>query len=177
MIHSQALSSAALVTWKAGVPCLDVTQPGFLSCCSSYLKSRSPLFRWYTARLSRLLLRSQDRNRMKCSSGVTHTCSWKDCSSLLFSNGISRENEQDYSNLWFKGTQAWDNFEFFFLPKSNPYIPFVNFRKKIRFFSFDFHQNFDVRTFPRWLSIRGTKFFWEISKQFFFQNLHFGPIR
>jgi hypothetical protein len=37
----------------------------------------------------------------------------------------------------------------FFLPKSNPYTPFVNFRKKFRFFSFDFRQNFDVRTFPR----------------------------
>jgi hypothetical protein len=28
-------------------------------------------------------------------------------------------------------------------------MPFVNFGKKNRFFSFDFHQNFDVRTFPR----------------------------
>ncbi len=55
----------------------------------------------------------------------------------------------------------------FFLSKSNPYMPFENFRKKILFFSFDFRQNFDVRTFPRWLSIRGTKFFWEISKKFF----------
>jgi hypothetical protein len=32
----------------------------------------------------------------------------------------------------------------FFLPKSNLYIPFVNFRKEFRFFSFDFRQNFDV---------------------------------
>jgi hypothetical protein len=47
----------------------------------------------------------------------------------------------------------------FFWPKSNPYISFVNFRKRIRFFSFDFRQNFDVRIFPRWLSIRGTKLF------------------
>ncbi len=70
---------------------------------------------------------------------------------------------------WIKGTQAWDNFDFFFWPKSNPYMPFVNFRKKIRFFSFDFRQNFDVWTFPRWLSIRGTKCFWEISKFFFFK--------
>ena len=37
----------------------------------------------------------------------------------------------------------------FFLPKSNPYIPLVNFQKKIRFFSFNFRQNFDVRTFPQ----------------------------
>jgi hypothetical protein len=35
-----------------------------------------------------------------------------------------------------------------FLPKSNPYMPSVNFRKKFRFFSFDFRQNFDVQTFP-----------------------------
>ncbi len=35
----------------------------------------------------------------------------------------------------------------------------VNFRKKIRFFSFDFCQNFDIRTFPRWLSLRGAYFF------------------
>ena len=34
-----------------------------------------------------------------------------------------------YKKVKIKGTQAWDNFEFF-LPKSNPYMPFVNFRKK-----------------------------------------------
>ncbi len=55
----------------------------------------------------------------------------------------------------------------FFLAKSNPYMPFVNFRKKFRFFSFDFRQNFDVRTFPRRLSIRGTKFFWWAIQKFF----------
>ncbi len=56
----------------------------------------------------------------------------------------------------------------FFLPKSNPYKPFVNFRKKFHFFSFDFRQNFDVRTFPWWLSIRGTKFLLrDIQKNFF----------
>ncbi len=65
-----------------------------------------------------------------------------------------------------KGTQAWDNFDFF-LPKSNPFMPFVNVRKKIRFFSFDFRQNFDVRTFPRWLSIRGTKFILRDIQKFF----------
>jgi hypothetical protein len=57
-------------------------------------------------------------------------------------------------------------------------MPFVNFWKKFRCFSFDFRQNFDVRTFPRWLSRRGTKFFWwAIQKFCFFQNLHFGPGR
>ncbi len=49
-------------------------------------------------------------------------------------------------------------------------MPFVNFRKKFRFFSFDFRQNFYVRTFPRWLSIRRTKFFLrDIQKKFFFK--------
>ncbi len=57
-----------------------------------------------------------------------------------------------------KGTQAWNNLEFF-LPISYPYMPFVNFWKKIGCFSFNFCKNFDVRTFLRWLSIRGTKFF------------------
>jgi hypothetical protein len=64
----------------------------------------------------------------------------------------------------------------FFSPKSNPYMALVNFRKKIRLVSFDFRRNLEVRTFTRWLSIRGTKFFWEISKIFFLQNLHYGPI-
>ncbi len=65
----------------------------------------------------------------------------------------------------FKGTQAWDIFEFFW-PKSNPYMPLVNFRKEFRLVFFDFRQNFKVRTFTRRLSLRGTKFFWEISKKF-----------
>ncbi len=58
----------------------------------------------------------------------------------------------------------------FFLPKSNPYMPLVNFQKQFRFFSFDFRQNFEVRRFSRWLSIRGTKFFGEISKKIFFKK-------
>jgi hypothetical protein len=37
----------------------------------------------------------------------------------------------------------------FFFPKSNPYMPLVNFRKKFRIVSFDFRQNFEVRTFTR----------------------------
>jgi hypothetical protein len=48
-------------------------------------------------------------------------------------------------------------------------MPFVNFRKKFRFFSFDFRQNFDVRTFSWWLSIRGTKFFLRDIPKIFFQ--------
>jgi hypothetical protein len=68
-----------------------------------------------------------------------------------------------------RGIQALDNLDFFFLPKSNPYMPFVNFRKKFCF-TFDFNQNFDVQTFLRWLSIRGTELFLrDIQKNFFFK--------
>jgi hypothetical protein len=74
--------------------------------------------------------------------------------------------EAIFQSTFLKGTQAWDVFEIFFF-KSNPYMPLVNFRKKFRLVSFDFRQNFEVRTFTRWLSIRGTKFFLEISKEFF----------
>ncbi len=43
----------------------------------------------------------------------------------------------------------------------------VNFRKKCRFFSFDFRQ-FDVQSFWRWLSRSKTKFFWWAIKTIFF---------
>ncbi len=46
-------------------------------------------------------------------------------------------------------------------------MPLVNFRKKIRSVSFDFRQNFEVRTFTRWLSIRDTKFFLRDIQKFF----------
>jgi hypothetical protein len=48
-------------------------------------------------------------------------------------------------------------------------MPLFNFRKNFRFFSFNFRQNFDVRTFSRWLSIRGTNLFGELKKPFFFK--------
>ncbi len=95
----------------------------------------------------------------------------------------NRKSEQKKPSLYF---QCWgaclkahkhEIILNFFLPKSNSYMPFVNFRKKIRFFSFDFCQNFDVRTFPRLLSIRGTKLLLRDIQTIFFQNLHFGPIR
>ncbi len=50
-------------------------------------------------------------------------------------------------------------------------MPFVNFRKKFRLVSFDFRQNFDVRTFQRWLSIRGTKKFLKDNQQIFFPKI------
>jgi hypothetical protein len=53
-------------------------------------------------------------------------------------------------------------------------MPLVKFRKKFRIFSFDFLQNFDVRKFSRWLSIRGTKR--EISTKIFLQKVNCSPI-
>ncbi len=63
----------------------------------------------------------------------------------------------------------------FFLAITKPYICPFNFRK-FQFFSFDFCQNFDVRTFSGWLSIRGSNFLVSYQK-FVFQNFHLGPIR
>jgi hypothetical protein len=70
-----------------------------------------------------------------------------------------------------KGTQAWDNFEFFFNLNQNLICPWSNFEKKFRLFYFDFRQNFDVRTFSQWLSILGTKFFWWAIKKSFFSKI------
>ncbi len=61
----------------------------------------------------------------------------------------------------------------FFLPKANLFLALVRFQ----FFSFDFCQNFDVRTLPRWLSILKIKFYWWAIKNFFSKNFHFGLIR
>jgi hypothetical protein len=47
-------------------------------------------------------------------------------------------------------------------------MPFVNCQKKIRFFSFDFCQNFDVRHFRGDWAYEEPNFFWKISKKFFF---------
>ncbi len=49
-------------------------------------------------------------------------------------------------------------------------MPFVNFWKKFRLASFDFRQNFEVRTIQRWLSnehTRNQKFFERYPKIFF----------
>ncbi len=45
----------------------------------------------------------------------------------------------------------------------------VNFSKFFYLFSSDFRQNFDVRTFSRWLSIHRTKSFWRDIQTFFFK--------
>ena len=85
----------------------------------------------------------------------------------------------NFSNKWtrqlrwsapIKGTQAWESSEYFLCPTSKPYMTLANIRKRVRLFSFYFSQNFDVRTFLRWLSIRRTNFLlWGMCK--FFNNL------
>jgi hypothetical protein len=67
----------------------------------------------------------------------------------------------------FKGTQAWDNFEFFW-PNSNPYMPFVNLRKKILLLFLQFFAR--ILMFEHFRSdwaYAEPNFFWEISKIFF----------
>jgi hypothetical protein len=55
-------------------------------------------------------------------------------------------------------------------------MPLVNFRTKFRFFSFDFHQNFEVRTFST-EHTRNQIFLERYLKYFFLQNVHLGLIR
>ncbi len=99
-----------------------------------------------------------------------------------FFKGLSQDGSPTdfYENLCaslFKGTQAWDNFKFFFDLKSNPYMPFVNFRKKSLLF---------LRFSPEFRSsnisavtehARNQIFFERYPKKIFLLNLHFGPIR
>ncbi len=67
-----------------------------------------------------------------------------------------------------KGTQAWDNFEFCFWPKSNPYMPFVNFRKNFASFPSIFARISMFEHFRVDWAYAEPNFFWEISENFFF---------
>ncbi len=67
-----------------------------------------------------------------------------------------------------KDTQAWDNFEFFFLPKSNPYMPFVNFRKNFDSFPLIFARISMFQHFRSDWAYAEPNFFWEITKNIFF---------
>ncbi len=55
----------------------------------------------------------------------------------------------------------------FFWPKSNPYMPFVNLRKKFRFFSFDFISMFEH--FRGDWAYAEPNFFDDLSRNFFFK--------
>jgi hypothetical protein len=76
--------------------------------------------------------------------------------------------------VWLLKVHKHEIFLNFFWPKSNPYMPLVNFRKKFCLVSFDFRQNFEVRTFTRWLSIRGNKFFFRDIQKLFFKIFSMG---
>ncbi len=69
-----------------------------------------------------------------------------------------------------KGTQVWDNFEFF-LPKSNPSMPSVNFRKKIRFFSSIFARISMFEHFRGDWAYAEPNIFDDLSKNFFFLKI------
>jgi hypothetical protein len=56
-------------------------------------------------------------------------------------------------------------------------MPFVNFRKKFASFPSIFARISMFEHFRGDKAYAESNFFLEISKQFFFQNLHFGPIR
>jgi hypothetical protein len=65
----------------------------------------------------------------------------------------------------------------FFLPKSNSYMPFVNFEKNFASFPSIFTRISMIEHFRGDWAYAEPNFFWEVSKIFFLQNLHFGPIR
>ncbi len=66
----------------------------------------------------------------------------------------------------------------FFLPKSNPYMPLVNFRKKISLLFFRFSPEFrSSNIFAVTEHTRNLIFFEGYPKIFLFQNVHLGPIR
>ncbi len=68
------------------------------------------------------------------------------------------------------------NFNFFW-PKSKHCMAFVNFWKKVWFFSFDFARILMFEHFRDDWAYAELNYFGELSKIFFLQNVHFGPIR
>ncbi len=65
----------------------------------------------------------------------------------------------------------------FFWPKSNPYMPFVNFEQNFASFPSIFARILMFEHFSGDWAYAEPNFFWEISKKIFLQNLHFGPVR
>jgi hypothetical protein len=61
-----------------------------------------------------------------------------------------KSSPQIWKTEYLLKVQAWDKFWIFFT-KSKTLYALGQFSKINRFFSFDFCQNFDVRTFSRWL--------------------------
>ncbi len=65
----------------------------------------------------------------------------------------------------------------FFLPKLNPYMPFVNFRKKISLLFLRFSSEFRCSNISAVTEhTRNQIFFERYLKKFFLQSLHFVPI-
>ncbi len=102
------------------------------------------------------LKKVQVRLRWKCESKGTVTCG-----SEVFFILLSR-----FVPLWLKGTQAWDNLNFL-LPKSNPYMPFVNSRKTFASFPSIFARILMFEYFRGDWAFAKPHFFYELSKNFF----------
>ncbi len=83
--------------------------------------------------------------------------------------------EISISNI--KGTQAWDIFEFF-LTYIKSLHALGKFSKKVSLSFLRFSPEFrSSNIYAVTEHTRNQIFFWEISKKFFPQNLHYGPIR
>ena len=93
------------------------------------------------------------------------------CGTSMYSNVLDTSTIADVFQVNLKGSGSLKVHKHeiilnFFLPKSNPYMPFGNFQEKFRFFSFDFRQNFDVRAVTEHTR---NKIFWRDIQQFFFK--------
>ncbi len=97
---------------------------------------------------------------------------------IFFSN-FNREEVRRQRLTWsegnFKGTQAWDNFDFF-LPKSKPYMALVNFWKNFNSSPLIFARILMFEHFLGDWAYAEPYFFGELTN-IFFANVHFGPIR
>ncbi len=73
--------------------------------------------------------------------------------------------------------QAWDNFEFFFYLNQNLICPWSIFEKHIDSFPSNFAKISMFKHFRGDWAYAEPYFFGELSKNFYPQNFHFGPVR
>ncbi len=78
---------------------------------------------------------------------------------------------------FFKGTQAWGNIDFFFYLNPNLIFPWSIFEKIFPSFSSIFARILMFEHFRGDWAYGEPDFFGELSKTYFIQNVHFGPIR
>ncbi len=78
--------------------------------------------------------------------------------------------------FYFKGTQAWDNFDIFW-PESKLYMPLVNFRKKISIIFLPFSPEFRCSNIFAVAEHTRNQTFLVSYQNFFSTNFHFCPFR